>query len=353
LISWRSAICADLVADLLEDSAQSVEVRASAVRALGYTKSVAVTDSLKAVQAKQPEIRIAVLKAIGDIRDPAATEVLVAGLADSSEQVRDVAWLALKRWQLGEVTEQLRGVLKEGDEDARRRAATILAYHLSPEANRLLYDVMGGGAEVEQAGVVVEVLTETIKDENEDLDLRRAAVKTLGAVATPASVGVLEELLAPGSQFVSEAAQSLAQIGLRAAEVGKRTKMGEAAEQLITVLKQAESDELRLEAARALATMKDIPVPVLLEGLHGYPEEIKPWAAGILASIGEPATDPTLTVRARSKDKQQRLWCVGVLDAIGSKLATRLIKYLPDEEKPDTSLIEQVHEMKGRILQRM
>jgi len=121
------------------------------------------------------------------------------------------------------------------------------------------------------------------------------------------------------------------------------------------VLKQAESDELRLEAARALATMKDIPVPVLLEGLHSYPEEIKPWAAGILAAIGEPATDPTMTLMSptRSKSKEQRLWCVGVLDAIGSKLATRLIKYLPDEEKPDKSLIEQVHEMKGRILQRM
>jgi len=342
------------VTDLLEDPAQSVAVRAAAIRALGYTKSAAATELLKTAPAKQPEVRIAVVRAIGDIRDPAATDVLVAGLADSSEQVRDATWSVLKRWQLGEVTEQLRGVLDEEDEDARRRAAIVLAYHVSPEANRLLADVMGGGAQPEWASVVVEVLTETIEDKNEDFDLRRAAVKNLGAVATAASVDVLKEVLVPGSQFISEAAQSLALIGRRAAEVSDTTQMGGAAKQLLTLLKQTENEELRLEVAGALATMKDLPVGALLEGLHSYPEEVRPWAAGILAAIGEPATDPTMTLISptRSKSEEQRLWCVAVLDAIGSKLATRFIKYLPDEEK-DESLIEQVHEMKGRILQRM
>ncbi len=343
------------VTDLLEDPAQSVAVRVAAIRALGYTKSVAATEPLKAALAKQPEIRIAVVRAIGDIRDPAATDVLVAGLADSSKQVRDVAWSVLKGWQLGEVTEQLRDVLDEGDEDTRRRAAIVLAYHVSPEANRLLADVMGGGAQPKWDSVVVKVLTETIEDKNEDLDLQRAAVKNLGAVATPASVSVLIEVLVPGSEFVSEAAQSLAQIGLRAAEVSDTTQMGEATEQLLTLLKQTENEKLRLEVAGALATMKDLPVGALLEGLYSYPEDVKPWAAGILAAIGEPATDPTMTLMSptRSKSKEQRLWCVAVLDAIGSQIATRLVKYLPDEEKPDESLIEQVHEMKGRILQRM
>lgn len=363
------------VSNLLKDPTQPPAVRIAAIRALGYTKAVVATELLKTTEAKQPEVRIAVLKAIGDIRDPAATETLVAGLTHSSEQVREEAYSLLKDWQLGEVSECLQQVMQEGDEDARRRASIILAYHSSPEANRLLADVMGGMVEAKEAGTVVEVLTETIQDVSEDPHLRRAAVNNLGSVATPASIGVLVEVLVPGSEFVSEAAHSLAQIGWRAAEASGKAQMGEAAEQLITVLKQTESEELRLEAARALATMEELPVQVLLEGLRSYPEEIRPWAASILAAIGEPATDPILSARGKNlaaggqysggcerkrrsiadqeDDRQYRLWCVAVLHAIGSRQSMLLMDNLPDEEQPDESLITQVHGMKLRILQRM
>jgi len=57
----------------------------------------------------------------------------------------------------GEVSKGLRQVLEGGDEDARRRAAIVLAYHASPEANRLLFDVMGGVATGEESQTVVEV----------------------------------------------------------------------------------------------------------------------------------------------------------------------------------------------------
>ena len=116
------------------------------------------------------------------------------------------------------------------------------------------------------------------------------------------------------------------------------------------MLKETENEELRAQVAYALATMKELPVAALIDGLLTYPDEVKPWAAGILAAIGEPATEPTLSARPRSKDTQQRLWCMAVLDAIGSQSATRLIKYLPDEEKPDQSRIDQVHSIKTRIL---
>jgi len=291
-----------------------------------------------------------VLKAIGDIRDPAATETLVAGLTDSSEQVREVAYSLLKNWQLGEVSECLQQVLQEGDEDARRRASIVLAYHTSPEANRLLAEVTGGMVEAKEAGTVVKVLTETIQDASVDPHLRRAAVKNLGAVGTPASVAALDKELAPGSEFAFEAAQSLAQIGVRAAEAGGKTQMGEATERLLTLLKETENEQLRLEVACALATMNDLPVRALLDGLYNYPKEIKPWAAGILSAIGEPATDLTLTRRGRSENVQQKLWCAAVLHAIGGRQSVRLMNNLPDEEKPDESIINQVDEMKLRIL---
>ncbi len=343
----------DPISKLLKDPTQPAEARAAAIRSLGYTKSPAATDLLKAVEATQPQVRIALLRAVSEIRDAATTELLVSAVTDSSPRVREEAYALLRDWQLGEVTECLQQVLQEGDEDARRRAAIILAYHTSPEANRLLADVMGGVAPPEGSQTVVEVLTGTIEDTTEAPALRRAAVKNLGSVATLSSVSVLKDLLAPDSPFVFEAAQSMARIGVRAA-AGAKQEGGVSAvtTQLITVLKEAENEELRAQVACALATMKELPVAALIDGLRTYPDEVKPWAAGILAAIGEPATEPTLSARAKSVDREQKLWCVAVLDAIGSKLATRLINYLPEEEKADQSRIDQVHALKRQILSR-
>ncbi len=341
------------VSNLLDDPTQPAEARAAAIRALGYTKSPAATDLLKAVKATQPQVRIAVLQAVGDIRDATATDLLVSGLTDSSPSVREVAYTLLRDWQLGEVTEYLQQVLQEGDEDARRRAAIILAYHTSPEANRLLFDVMGGVTPAEGSQTVVEVLTETIQDTTEDQDLRRAAVKNLGSVATLSSVSVLKDLLTPDGPFVFEAAQSMARIGVRTAvRAAQEAEISGVTTQLITVLKETENEELRAQVAGALATMKDLPVAALIDGLRTYPEDVKPWAAGILAAIGEPATEPTLSVLDRSEDKQQRLWCVAVLDGIGTRQAERRVKWLSEEEKPDPSWIDQVHTLKRQILSR-
>ena len=201
---------------------------------------------------------------------------------------------------------------------------------------------------------MVEVLTETIEDTTEDQALRRAAVNNLGSVATLSSVPVLKDLLTPDAPFVSEAAQSMARIGVRtAAGVKQKAGMSEVTTQLIAVLKETENEELRTQIARALASMKELPVQALLEGLDSYPDEVKPWAAGILAAIGEPATEPTINlVGPKSKSKQQMLWCVAVLDGIGTRQAERRVKWLSEEEKPDPSWFDQVHSIKTRILSR-
>jgi len=344
----------DPISKLLNDPAQPTEARAAAIRALGYTKSIAATDLLKAVTASQPQVHIALLRAISDIRDPDATEVLVSGLADSSPRVREVAYDLLRDWQLGEVSECLQQVLAEGDKDARRRAAIILAYHASPQANRLLFDVMGGVAPAEESQTVVEVLTETIQDTTENPVLRRDAVRNLGSVGTLSSASVLKDELTPGAPFISEAAESLAQIGVRTAAGTKQEPgMSQVITQLINVLKETKDEELQTKIARALVSMKELPVDALLEGLDSYPDAVKPWAAAILAAIGEPATEPTINiVGPKGKSKQQRLWCVVVLDGIGSRQAGRRVKWLSEEDKPDPSWIDQVHRIKARILSR-
>jgi len=85
---------------------------------------------------------------------------------------------------------------------------------------------MGGVATGEESQTVVEVLTETIQDTSEDPALRRAAVRNLGSVATLSSVSVLKDLLTPNGPFVFEAAQSMAQIGVRAAAGQRGTANG-------------------------------------------------------------------------------------------------------------------------------
>jgi len=342
------------ISNLLNDPTQPTEARAAAIRALGYTKSLSVTDLLKAITATQPEVRIALLRAISAIRNPATTEVLVSGLTDSSPRVREVAYDLLKDWQLGEISKCLREVLEGGDKAARRRAAVILAYHASPQANRLLFDVMGGVTPAEESQTVVEVLTETIQDATEDPVLRRAAVRNLGSVATLSSLSVLKDQLTPGAPFISEAAESLAQIGVRTAAGAKQEPgMSQVTTQLINLLKETEDEELRTQVARALASMKELPVRALLDGLDSYPDAVKPWAAGILAAIGEPATEPTINlVGPKGKSEQQRLWCVAVLDGIGTRQAERRVKWLAEEEKPDPSWVDQVHTIKARILSR-
>jgi len=344
----------DPISELLKDPTQPAEVQAAAIRALGYTKSLAATDLLKTVTPTDPQVHIALLQAIGDIRNPETTDLLLAGLTDSSPSVREVAYVLLKDWQLDEVSKGLRQVLEGGDEDARRRAAIVLAYHASPEANRLLFDVMGGVATGEESQTVVEVLTETIQDTSEDPALRRAAVRNLGSVATLSSVSVLKDLLTPNGPFVFEAAQSMAQIGVRAAAgADQKPGLSEVANQLINVLKETDNEELRTEVARALASMKDLPVKALLEGLDSFPDEIKPWAAGILAAIGEPATEPTINLFGpKAKSEEQKLWCVAVLDGIGTRQAERRVKWLSEKEMPDPAWIDQVHRIKARILSR-
>lgn len=341
-------------ARLLGDPAASTASRVAAARALGYTGSPAATERLNAAAGSgEKELRIAVLRAFNDIRDPQATETLVAALEDTDMQVRDVALALLKQWQFGDVTELLNKLLNTEDENARRRAAIIIAYHTSPAATPLLAEVRAGVAEAAEANKIVKILTAAIEDTNADSELRRQAVENLGTVATPAAVSVLEPLLAADSPFVTQAAQSVAQIGLRAitgtgAEVPEA--MGRAAQLLTKTLKEAQSDTLRTQLCYALAQMKALPVSELLEGLGKYPDELKPWAASTLAAIGEPAVEPTLSIRGSSEDHEQRLWCVAVLIATGNRQAKRLIKYLPKDEIPKEARTTLVQQMQSRIM---
>jgi len=78
----------DPISELLKDPTQPAEVQAAAIRALGYTKSLAATDLLKTVTPTDPQVHIALLQAIGDIRNPETTDLLLAGLTDSSPSVR-------------------------------------------------------------------------------------------------------------------------------------------------------------------------------------------------------------------------------------------------------------------------
>ncbi len=354
-------VAVDPVTEVLSDPAASVEAKAAAVRALGHTGvATAMAPLLEAAAAPHEQLRLAALRAISDIRSPEGTPVLVESLGDPSWAVRDLAMGKLKHWRLGEVEDALSEVLDQGDANAKRRAAIVLAYYHSPAAAGLLKETIAARAqEVAVAPRDLEqILSAAITDSREASHIRGQAIEGLGYTGSSQSVSVLKELLTPESPYASPAARSVALIGTRVPEAS-----GEAAELLLRKFKETASEKLRLDVAVGLSMMKEQPVPALVDGLETYPESLRPWITGILGAIGEPANEHVMERRSKAKKpeeqmteqeraerEEQKAWCAAALILIGNTEALQLLKFLLEEERPDPERVAKAREFLDRIV---
>jgi HEAT repeat protein len=338
-------------AELLADESASVSARAAAARALGLTRAEQAAEPLmKAAKTGPAEVREAAVKALSEVGDASATEVLTQALTDRSDQVRETAMWVLKNWRVGEVKEQLRKIMESDDANAARRAAAVLAQHLSAAGGGLLSQVGGiGTAEsVEREGKVRELLEAAAKDADEKETVRRAAITALGFVGTEASLGALEPLLAAGNPYAQEAAKAVGRIGRRAAEkeeIRAKVQLSKAGELLMKVFVRAETDQLRLVAAAGLSLMGGQPVDALLDELKTGPSELRPWAAATLGAIGKPATLRVLDARGIATDPEYKAWCAATLKLIGDAQALDLLEQLPEEEQPQESKVRPGEEI--------
>jgi len=337
---------------------------------LGVTGSFSATKPLAdAAGGAPPQVQSAAVRALGALGDPASTSTLVAALGAASGDVRDAALEVLKQWRVGDVDQELQGVLGEADEDAARRAAIVLADHSPTASGELIRAV--GAAEEEPPGEsprVRTLLEETVADSGARDDLRAEAIMALTFVGTDASFDALAPLVQAGSSFAEAAAKAVGRIGQRLAREAEGTEAGDRAERatelLLSVFDSADSDELRLIAGSGLAVMGEQPVEPLIERLQKGPDEKRAWVAAILGAIGKPATDPLLNARGlldtgeREKDfppaerlerREIRRWLGAALTLIGDPRAIDMLDQLLEEEQPDPRNIEAGREIFVRL----
>lgn len=332
---------------VLTDLAAAPEARATAVRALGYGGAAAAIEPLlKAARATREQVRLAALRAISDIRSPEGTTTLVKGLSDPSSAVRDTATGILKQWHLGEVEEALSQVLDQADENARRRAAIVLAYYHSPAATALLNEAVAPGREEAAASPadLAQILHAAITDSQEASHIRRQAIESLGYIGSSQSVSVLKKLLTPDGPYASQAARAVAQIGVRVTDTS-----AEAAKLLLGIFEETDNEKFQLNVAIALSMMKHQAVPALVEAFKTYPDPLKPWIASILGAIGVPATEHVREVRGATTNADQKAWCAATLELIGDTETLRFLKSLPEEERPDPDRVAKGQRFLDRI----
>ncbi len=342
------------VSTVLEDRSLPPSARAAAARALGRTGVKPATEPLvKAFPGAPAEVQEAIVKAIDELSAEGGTQTLVDALQAPSPAVREVATNVLRNWSIGDAQKLLLNVVTSGDENAKRRAAIVLAQQTSLATEELLSRATGISTERTEdlSGQLRPVLETAALDAGEIKTVRRGAVQALGSLGKSESLQALQTLLQPQNPYAGDAAKSVALIGSRVGETQAAGAKGvsEAADLLVRLLESTPDDHLRLQVAVALSTMRSLPVKAMLDGFLTASDEVKPWIAATLGAIGKPATDPVLDKRGIAQTPEQKAWCAASLQLIGDAQALDLLKHLPEDEQPDPAKVDAGQAILARI----
>ncbi len=349
---------------VLRDLSRPTQAREAAADALGRTGVSSVFEPLAAAAASQePIVRKSALRALVRLGNEKATESLVTGLGAPAQDVRAVAMQLLIDWRATDIDAILAKAVREGDVNARRRAAIVLAFHTSAGTHQLT-GTMGTdilGAPKTPSVDLEPVLAEAVDDPQEQADVRRFAVQALGYVGRDRALAVMKALLQPGNPLASDAARAVAAIGARVTEelyrsgqqqyAVKGREPTEPAKLLLDLLLTAREEGLRLDAAVGLSLMADDPVPGLVNALPEADDETRLWLAAIMGAIGKPASDVALDARGSSRDPTVKEWVTAALPLIGDAQGMDLLEHLPEEEQPRKDLVAAGMKIKERILE--
>lgn len=365
VVEWSAIALGDIGADavdpaarVLADGTGPLPARVAAARALGLTKSRRATQPLvAAASAPSPEIRQAAVRALSEVGDADATETLANALLDQSPMVRETAMQVLRNWRVGDIDQRLAQLVQGSDTNAARRAAVVLAQHVSAAGGGLLAALMRTGAETGTGAVPTDQirtqLEAAVRDANEAPGVRAAAIVALGYVGGPSSLDALAPLLRAGGQYAVAAAKAVGHIGQKMAEAQAEATaptLSQAAQMLLDMFQSAQTDELRMVAATGLSLMGGQPVAKLVEMMQKQPDSLRPWIAAVLGAIGKPATDPVLDARGLASDPKLRSWYAATLKLIGDARALDLLEQLPAEEQPDPQHVAAGQEVMRRLL---
>jgi len=332
------------VSEILGDATQPTTVREAAIVALGRTRSKDALPVLQqAYSGSDPLVAKAVLEAVGKISSEGGVDILLDGLQAASPGVRDTAMETLNQWRLGQPEDKLRQMLQAEDKDLQYRAAIVLVLGASARADTFSFAEIGGVREVELdsavRGKVGTLLSEAAADDRATSTVRHCAIKALGHMGYSEGLTVLGELLKSGGEYAADAGQSVAWIGIRTAESQADEEVGqltEAAKLLIGLLTDRDtSDDIKVQAAVALAMMQTGPVEAITEELEGASDDIKPWLAATLGVAGKYATEEVYETYKRAKDPGYRMWLAVAMQCIGDDKSLKTLKQIPEQEQPD------------------
>jgi HEAT repeat protein len=345
------------LATVARDAAQTPRVREAAIVALGRTRSKVAMPPLKdAFVAAEPAIAVAIMDAVGQIAVEEGPELLLAGIQASSHQVRAAAMHTLSEWRNDAAQGQLVNLLQHADKDIQYRAAIALISGIAARAETSVAEV-GAVRELNLeetlTHIVGKLLSEAAGDRDADTGVRHAAIQALGTMGYTEGVDVLGQLLKAGGEYAADAAQAVAQIGLKTAsqEAAEQTgQLTKEAKLLIDLLVASDtSDDIRLQAAVALAMMQTAPVDALISQLKDAPEDIRLWIAATLGATAKYATKSVYDSRQRATDSAYREWLAVTMVCIDDDRSLKALKHMPEQEKPSADKSDAARRLTKRI----
>ena len=325
--------------------------------ALGRTRDKSAMAVLSgAFVGAEPAVAVAIMRAVGQIAVQEGPELLLTGLQASSHEVRATAMQVLGEWRNDAAEGELVELLQDEDKDIAHRAAVALICGIAARAETSVTEI-GAVRELnlDEAlnRTVGELLSQAAVDDDADADLRHAAIQALGTMGYSEGIDALGKLLKAGGEYAADAAQAVAHIGVSAAALEAAEETGEltkAARLLIDLLVASDTaDDIRLQAAVALAMMRSGPVDTLIRELQDAPEEIRLWVAATLGATARYATEAVYEARQRAKDSEYREWLAVTMVCIDDDRSLKALKHMPEQEKPSAEKSEAAQALTAQI----
>ena len=252
-----------------EDSAEALirlvkdpnkNVRLVAIRSLRTLEARSAVKSLtEALRDPDLTVQAAAIDALVALGDASAVPFLVDVLQDESEQSRRAAVEVLNEVANEEAVKDLVQALRDADWWVRVRAADALGTLGGPKVVEAVLGLMGD-EDIHLRRYAVEILN-TVPDgravdpliralDDEDWWVRERSIDALSRPGAEKAVVPLVALMAGNDEAAPLCARALATLGFPAA-----------VEPLVVVLGSSPSDELRLEATRALEALVKTKLP--------------------------------------------------------------------------------------------
>jgi HEAT repeat protein len=315
------------VTDLLIEqlASEDLEIRRSAVVALGRIGDARAAPALVEVLGEDEELLIPAADALAKIGDPRAFDALLALVGDPNAAVRQAAVGALNSLGSPEMPGRVRPLLEDADPNVRESAVKIAGYFGYREcADLLLERCRDGDERVRRAAVehlpylederATAALVHALRHETPKV--RAAAAGAMAQAEGPEVSTPLKGALADEDSWVRYfAARSLG-----------RLRIAESADALAALARDDKANHVRIAAVEALGSIGgESAVRFVAPLVESGEPDLARAAVGALGRISHPDAEPPLFQALRSPDAEVR---ASVVKALGGRGGSGAVGHL-------------------------